>query len=228
MVWRRCINLRGREREASLAQTDRAPCRVVAMTPTCDASSLTVHNELAEPLRLRFLADDASLSFTLPPHKSELAPRQRVSLTLPSDKAGWLVGERRAWRSLVGADELTHVVRRAINRSSGVRTVAPPPASADDEDAAVAARRFLLLVSAERQPLLICGGVGAACHGLLPPHGQRYLRGLPRGSMLEAYEAVWGERWTPTASAAAAVPTETRTRRVTRPVPFAQAGFALP
>ena len=60
-----------------------------------------------------------------------------------------------------------------------------------------AARRFVLLVSAEPQPLHICTAPPISCHGLLPPFGRRYLRGLPIGTTLEAYEAVWGERWAP-------------------------------
>ena len=55
-------------------------------------------------------------------------------------------------------------------------------------------KTFALLVGAERVPLQICSGP-AVCHGLLPAFGRRYLQGLSARAMIDAFEAVWGERW---------------------------------
>ena len=117
-------------------------------------------------------------------------------------------------------DGLTHIVRRAANRSSATYTITSPPLHNNN---ASSARRFVLLVSAEPQPLHICTAPPISCHGLLPPFGRRYLRGLPIGTTLEAYEAVWGERWAPDKARGSRSSDAGRAARV---LPHAQAGYA--
>ena len=196
-----------------------------AATPESCAtpSQFVVANELAEPLRLSFLADDAELTVDSSPW---LAPRQRHTLKLPADAAGWVVGVRRVWHTLVGTNELTHVVRRAANRSAGFGVVSPLPSPRAPESNA----SFVLLVSAERTPLELCTAAPAACYGLLSPLGRRYVHGLPPGSFLEALEPVWGERWAPGepsgGSSSSSSGSSSSPRRVSRALPLSQAGYS--
>lgn len=168
--------------------------------------SFTLYNDLPDPLRLTFLSvaiGGAAAPFDLPASQRWLAPRQSSSLALPAEGAGWLVGERRVWRGVVAVHSHMHVVRRADNTSVLATVGAPSP-----QPLVVNANQsFVLLMGAERQALRLCseppvssGRAATRCHGLLPALGRRYLRQLPAGTVLEAYEPVWGKLWQPAPS----------------------------
>ena len=165
----------------------------------------------------------------------------RVATVAASDAArrppGWLVGERHVWRAPIGLQALVHVVRRAHNSSAIDAAPTPYASPLPPLDVAGVAERnqnsFVLLINGERQALHICSEPPSprqhSCHGMLPPLGRRYLRGLPRGTVLSAFEPVWGERWEPASDSSdggSAGSTTERLRRIARVLPLSQAGYA--
>ena len=210
--------------------------------------SFTLYNDLPDPLRLTFLSvaiGGAAAPFDLPASQRWLAPRQSSSLALPAEGTGWLVGERRVWRGVVAVHSHTHVVRRADNTSVLATVGAPSP-----QPLVVNANQsFVLLMGAERQALRLCseppvssGRAATRCHGLLPAFGRRYLRQVPAGTVLEAYEPVWGKLWQPAPSGGEGRDDEdrgaqgrggegrdgsaSRGTRISRVLPLASAGYA--
>ena len=130
-----------------------------------------------------------------------------------------------------------HVVRRAHNSSAIDAAPTPYASPLPPLDVAGVAERnqnsFVLLINGERQALHICSEPPSprqhSCHGMLPPLGRRYLRGLPRGTVLSAFEPVWGERWEPASDSSdggSAGSTTERLRRIARVLPLSQAGYA--
>ena len=179
-------------------------------TPSCSAATVTLHNELANAVRLTWLAFEGATPTedAVPPARRWLPPRGRQVLELPT-AGGWLLGERLLWRGMIGAGGTaspTHIVRRDTNVSVDVGAttlLAPlPPLTPNGSSYS-----FVRLLNAETQSVQLCSTPPAPpgvawrhtaaaheCHGALPASGRRFLRGLHPGTMLLAYEAVWGVR----------------------------------
>ena len=212
---------------------------------SCALSTLTVHNSLSESLWLSWVADPTPAA--VPPARRWLPPRGQQTLELPAS-GGWLVGERLVWRGVVGVGATaspTHVVRRGVNISVGAgATTLLPALPALAPDASSAGESFVLVrgqEQGEQFTVQLCSEPPApagvawrhtpeahVCHGALSGAGRRYLRGLPAGTTLLAYEAIWGvgepsETGGAEAATASATATAARIERIERALPLSSA-----
>ena len=222
---------------------------MAAAESSCALTTLTVHNSLSDSLRLSWVADPTPA--TVPPARRWLPPRGQQTLELPAS-GGWLVGERLVWRGVVGVGATaspTHVVRRGVNISVGAgATTLLPALPALTPNASSADESFVLVRGQEQgEPLTVqlCSEPPApsgvawrhkpeahVCHGALVGSSRRYLRGLPAGTTLLAYEAVWGvgessETGRAEAAAAAAARSE-RVERIQRALPLSRGAQEQP